>query len=287
MVKWKQNGFKTSGQTAVRNKELWLRLDELVRSLQTLRIEVMFKHVPRSQNATADALANKVLDAWTPFESVRDPNCWIVSKMTDRHRCNCREKFGTYTAIIPLPIEQQWAKTNLWAAGIGSITLNCQLLEGRNCVKTLHGVLHVPGAPRSLFSPFGHRWDFKSSILHEQDGETSLWAPRRPSLYVVQLVGGPCSTLLPDIRGEEKPKQVLVASAWAVGEPILLSLEEYRKPPQIPGPERPVFDVLSQTICMVRGIPKVIVSAAQLLEKQVDITLEELLTMASTVEKGG
>ncbi|EHK19844.1 uncharacterized protein TRIVIDRAFT_68171 [Trichoderma virens Gv29-8] len=61
IFKWKANGYRTSKGTPVTNSALFQKLEELVGDLNASDVEVLFWHVPRSQNTRADELANKAL----------------------------------------------------------------------------------------------------------------------------------------------------------------------------------------------------------------------------------
>ncbi|KAI0445249.1 ribonuclease H-like protein [Xylaria telfairii] len=57
--KWRENGWRTTKNTAVKNQDLWTRLYDLVRLLYTDKgVSVDFWLVPRDQNKDADRLAN-------------------------------------------------------------------------------------------------------------------------------------------------------------------------------------------------------------------------------------
>jgi ribonuclease HI len=57
--KWRENGWRTTKKTEVKNQDLWTRLDDLVLFLYTDKgVGIDFWHVPREQNKDADSLAN-------------------------------------------------------------------------------------------------------------------------------------------------------------------------------------------------------------------------------------
>ncbi|KAJ9629877.1 hypothetical protein H2203_002261 [Taxawa tesnikishii (nom. ined.)] len=69
IVKWKQNGYRNARGISVTNADLFKALEKAVRQLNSLGVEVLFWHVPRSLNQEADLLANFALNAWEEIES--------------------------------------------------------------------------------------------------------------------------------------------------------------------------------------------------------------------------
>ena len=59
---WKRNGWKTADKKAVKNKELWLELDEL-RRRHDIEWHWVKGHAGHTENERADALANKGIPA--------------------------------------------------------------------------------------------------------------------------------------------------------------------------------------------------------------------------------
>ena len=58
--KWKINGWKTANKKPVKNKELWVHLDQLV-SQHTITWKWIKGHSGHPQNERADALANEAI----------------------------------------------------------------------------------------------------------------------------------------------------------------------------------------------------------------------------------
>lgn len=66
--KWRVNGWRNAKGSEVKNKELWLALDQLVSSIiSDTGAAIDFWHVPRHQNQDADELARQGLAADLPF----------------------------------------------------------------------------------------------------------------------------------------------------------------------------------------------------------------------------
>lgn len=61
MAKWKVNGWKTAGKTAVKNADLWQLLDELSRKHQ-VEWRWVKGHSGHRENEIADRLANRGID---------------------------------------------------------------------------------------------------------------------------------------------------------------------------------------------------------------------------------
>ncbi|KAH7012527.1 ribonuclease H-like domain-containing protein [Microdochium trichocladiopsis] len=57
MFRWEKNGYKTSSGKPAANLSLFKQLNELVKELNNLGVEVLFWHVPRDRNEDADRLA--------------------------------------------------------------------------------------------------------------------------------------------------------------------------------------------------------------------------------------
>ena len=62
---WKRNGWRTADRKAVKNAELWRRLDELVRQ-HDVEWEWVKGHSGHPENERADALANRGIDELGP-----------------------------------------------------------------------------------------------------------------------------------------------------------------------------------------------------------------------------
>ncbi|KAL9115623.1 MAG: hypothetical protein Q9187_007223 [Circinaria calcarea] len=62
IFKWETNGYKTSKGVPVTNADLFQDVNQMVTKLNQHGVEVLFWHVPRSQNKEADALANAGFD---------------------------------------------------------------------------------------------------------------------------------------------------------------------------------------------------------------------------------
>lgn len=60
--KWKINGWRTSNKKAVENKELWIRLDNLVSEFKNIKFEKVKGHSDNEGNIKADLLCNKYMD---------------------------------------------------------------------------------------------------------------------------------------------------------------------------------------------------------------------------------
>lgn len=63
IFKWKENGYLTARRQSVTNAALFREVDDLIGRLEDAGICVLFWHVPREQNADADALVNAAFDA--------------------------------------------------------------------------------------------------------------------------------------------------------------------------------------------------------------------------------
>lgn len=61
IAKWKRNGWRTTDKKAVKNRELWERLDELV-ALHDVDWHWVKAHAGDPGNERADALANRGID---------------------------------------------------------------------------------------------------------------------------------------------------------------------------------------------------------------------------------
>lgn len=61
MRKWKQNGWKTSGRTPVKNADLWKRLDAAA-SRHTVHWHWVKGHSGHDENERVDLLANRAID---------------------------------------------------------------------------------------------------------------------------------------------------------------------------------------------------------------------------------
>lgn len=59
---WKRNGWKTAAKEPVKNKDLWIELDEL-RKLHEIEWHWVKGHAGHPENERADALANKGIPA--------------------------------------------------------------------------------------------------------------------------------------------------------------------------------------------------------------------------------
>ena len=59
---WKKKGWKTANKKPVKNKDLWVQLDELV-SIHSIDWEWVRGHTGHPQNEAADQLANQGIDA--------------------------------------------------------------------------------------------------------------------------------------------------------------------------------------------------------------------------------
>jgi len=59
---WKRNGWKTADKNPVKNKELWIELDEL-RKKHEIEWHWVKGHAGHPENERADALANKGIPA--------------------------------------------------------------------------------------------------------------------------------------------------------------------------------------------------------------------------------
>ena len=58
---WKKNGWKTANKKSVKNKDLWVNLDELVQ-IHTIDWKWIKGHSGHSENERADTLANLAID---------------------------------------------------------------------------------------------------------------------------------------------------------------------------------------------------------------------------------
>ena len=61
---WKKNGWKTANKKPVKNKELWILLDQLT-SKHTMQWEWIKGHSGHPQNERADELANLVIEKYS------------------------------------------------------------------------------------------------------------------------------------------------------------------------------------------------------------------------------
>lgn len=61
LVKWKVNGWKTAGKKAVKNADLWQKLDELAQKHE-IEWRWVKGHSGHRENEMADRLANKGID---------------------------------------------------------------------------------------------------------------------------------------------------------------------------------------------------------------------------------
>jgi len=61
MHDWKRRGWRTAGRKAVKNVDLWMRLDELARGHE-VEWHWVRGHAGHPENERADALANKGID---------------------------------------------------------------------------------------------------------------------------------------------------------------------------------------------------------------------------------
>jgi ribonuclease HI len=62
MANWKKNGWRTADKKAVKNQDLWMRLDALVRT-HTVRFHWVRGHAGHLENERCDALAVLARDA--------------------------------------------------------------------------------------------------------------------------------------------------------------------------------------------------------------------------------
>lgn len=62
VFKWKKNGYRAAKGSPVTNRALFEWLDNSVRSLNDMGVQVLFWHVTRDRNREADRLANDFLD---------------------------------------------------------------------------------------------------------------------------------------------------------------------------------------------------------------------------------
>ena len=58
---WKRRGWRTAGKKAVKNQDLWMRLDELARQ-HRVEWHWVRGHAGHPENERADALANQAID---------------------------------------------------------------------------------------------------------------------------------------------------------------------------------------------------------------------------------
>lgn len=61
MSRWKMNGWKTSRKTAVDNRDLWLRLDDLLMQ-HSVKFEHVYGHTGDKMNEAADQLVAKTIE---------------------------------------------------------------------------------------------------------------------------------------------------------------------------------------------------------------------------------
>ncbi len=61
MPNWKQNGWKTSQKKSVKNKDLWIKLDKLVKT-HNITWNWVRGHSGHVENERADQLANEAID---------------------------------------------------------------------------------------------------------------------------------------------------------------------------------------------------------------------------------
>ena len=58
---WKKNGWKTAAKKPVKNKELWMELDNLI-AMHKIKWEWVKGHAGNEQNEKADYLARKYIE---------------------------------------------------------------------------------------------------------------------------------------------------------------------------------------------------------------------------------
>jgi len=56
---WKNKGWKTAGGTPVKNKELWIRLDELREKFDTVEMHWVKAHAGNTHNEFVDSEARR------------------------------------------------------------------------------------------------------------------------------------------------------------------------------------------------------------------------------------
>ena len=151
MPNWKQNGYQTAKKKAVSNKDLWLRLDELVNILALGGIRVDFRHVKRDLNERANALAQKALEHYPNEHPKFCKGAWHYSISGAYHKCKYRESFKSYRPIWPLPVDGPLGSSHIWAIGIGDVHLNLRLSNGKQRPAILKNVLHVPSLLVNIF----------------------------------------------------------------------------------------------------------------------------------------
>lgn len=57
--KWKLNGWKTSSGTAVKNKDLWIKIDQLSQKISTVEWKWVRAHNGQPQNELVDTMARE------------------------------------------------------------------------------------------------------------------------------------------------------------------------------------------------------------------------------------
>ena len=62
LKKWKQNGWKTSQLEPIKNKDLWVWLDELLQEFPTISFEKVKGHSDDEYNNRVDKLLNDAMD---------------------------------------------------------------------------------------------------------------------------------------------------------------------------------------------------------------------------------
>lgn len=62
LPKWKQNGWKTSQLEPIKNKDLWVWLDELLQEFPTITFEKVKGHSDDEYNNRVDRLLNDAMD---------------------------------------------------------------------------------------------------------------------------------------------------------------------------------------------------------------------------------
>ena len=62
---WKKKNWKTSTGEAVKNKELWMELDELMNSFTNIKFIKVKGHADNQGNIRADELVNEAMDEFT------------------------------------------------------------------------------------------------------------------------------------------------------------------------------------------------------------------------------
>lgn len=218
--RWKRNGYKTAHGPTVANANMFIRLDELSGILaHTFAIATTFRHVSRTLNTRADALANKALNTF-PRRLQPDTRAWIVAPSTPYHMCKCRSVFTSYRVIQALELFGPDGPLGIFALGIGTVTLKLTLSTGESRTTKLYDVLHVPGILFNIFSPWTCSLDLRSGVLTGRGGEEVAFAPVRDGLMVLQLMGG-AGTVYP-LRTPVEEKAQFFTEAWISEEPWVL-----------------------------------------------------------------